>query len=62
MTAPQGNQSGGTALTLQQRFEHNVAVNAQGLLKANKARLNSEQTQYTQDHNPKSDRCECDGS
>jgi hypothetical protein len=39
---------------LHHKFETDVAVKAQGLLKANKDRLNSEQTQYTQDKNPKS--------
>ncbi len=38
------------------QFEANVAARAQGLLKANKDRLNAEQTQYLQDNNPKSDR------
>jgi hypothetical protein len=57
ITAPQGNPGGGMpALTMQQRFEHNLAANAQGLLKSNKVRLDSEQTQYTQDHDPKSSR------
>jgi A nuclease family of the HNH/ENDO VII superfamily with conserved AHH len=42
--------------TLHHKFETDVGAKAQSLLKANKARLNAEQTQYTQDHNPKSDR------
>ncbi len=41
---------------LHHQFETNVAAKAQGLLKANKDRLNSEQTQYIKDNNPKSDR------
>jgi hypothetical protein len=41
---------------LHHKFETDVAAKAQGLLKANKDRLNSEQAQYTQDKNPKSDR------
>jgi hypothetical protein len=38
------------------QFETNVAAKAQGLLKANKDRLNIEQKSYAQDSNPKSDR------
>jgi hypothetical protein len=41
---------------LQHKFETNVAAKAQGLLKANKDRLNAEQTAYLQDNNPKGDR------
>jgi Bacterial EndoU nuclease len=41
---------------LHRKFETDVAAHAQGLLKANKDRLNSEQTQYAQDKNPNSDR------
>jgi Bacterial EndoU nuclease len=41
---------------LHHKFEGDVAARAQGLLKANKDRLNREQTQYAQDHDPKSDR------
>lgn len=41
---------------LHHQFETTVAARAQGLLKANKDRLNGEQTAYLQDNNPKSDR------
>jgi A nuclease family of the HNH/ENDO VII superfamily with conserved AHH len=41
---------------LHRKFETDVATHAQSLLKANKDRLNSEQTQYAQDKNPNSDR------
>jgi Holliday junction resolvase RusA-like endonuclease len=40
----------------EKKFQADVAARAQSLLKANKARLNSEQKQYTQDNNPKSAR------
>jgi hypothetical protein len=43
-------------LTLEQRFTYTVSNRAQGLLKANHDRLNTEQTQYAQDNNPKSNR------
>ncbi len=46
----------GVVLPSSQRFEYTVANRAQGLLKANYDRLNTEQTHYTQDTNPKSDR------
>jgi hypothetical protein len=45
-----------SAQELKQQFEQNLAANTQRLLKSNKDRLNREQTQYAQDHNPKSDR------
>jgi hypothetical protein len=41
---------------LHHKFETDVAAKAQGLLKANKDHLNTEQAQYAQDKNPKSDR------
>jgi hypothetical protein len=41
---------------LHHEFETNVAVKAQGLLKANKDRLNGEQVAYLQDSNSKGDR------
>jgi hypothetical protein len=52
---PQG-QGTGAALTPEQRFGYNVANRAQGLLKANYDRLDTEQAQYAQDNNPKSER------
>jgi hypothetical protein len=46
----------GAVLIPDQQFEFNLAAHAHSLLKANKDRLNREQTQYAQDKNPRSER------